>query len=443
MEEAPRELCFVLMPFENSRRDHETTSIDFDALYQELIGPAVHAAGLQPIRADQELQGGIFHKTMFERLATCKYAVADLSLPNPNVFYELGIRHALRPWSTVLMFQEGLQLPLDVALDAAMTYPERVLDDHDLLASARQQLQSRLQAAEVRQTDSPVFQLVTGLPTPEIDHRRADALVASATRDNAMAQRVVEAERSGAAALSALRMELGDLGRASPEVVSALVMSFRAQERWAEMIETITSADPDFGEVWVIREQLALALGRSGKFRRAAEILEQLIKKRPNSETYGLLGGVYRRQWKSEIERGGSERYARALYQKSLAAYKHGFECDWRDPYPGVNAVVLSALLDLDETLRDPLFGAVTYAVSRRLAQPEPEYWDYACAVELATVAGDTDRADHFLSDLLVSMEQPFHKTSTLDCLIDLTTVSEAHGNQVWHADLIAEIEAR
>ena len=59
---------------------------------------------------------------MFERLALCEYAVADLTMANPNVFYELGVRHAIRPWSTVLMFCNESPLPLDVASSSALPY---------------------------------------------------------------------------------------------------------------------------------------------------------------------------------------------------------------------------------------------------------------------------------------------------------------------------------
>ena len=63
-------------------------------------------AGMDPIRADEEQVGGIIHKPMFERLVLCDYAVADLTTANANVFYELGVRHAVRPYSTVLLFSE-------------------------------------------------------------------------------------------------------------------------------------------------------------------------------------------------------------------------------------------------------------------------------------------------------------------------------------------------
>ena len=115
-------LCFVLMPF-GKKPDAAGVQIDFDAVYRDLIAPAIDGAGLQPIRADEEMTGGIIHKPMFERLILCEYAVADLTTANANVFYELGIRHAVRPYSTVLLFAEaGSRLPIEVEPLRAIPY---------------------------------------------------------------------------------------------------------------------------------------------------------------------------------------------------------------------------------------------------------------------------------------------------------------------------------
>ena len=77
-------LCFVLMPF--GRKPEGTGRIiDFDAVYNQIIAPAIEAAGMDPVRADQEEIGGTIHKPMFERLMLCDYAVADVTGANPNV----------------------------------------------------------------------------------------------------------------------------------------------------------------------------------------------------------------------------------------------------------------------------------------------------------------------------------------------------------------------
>src|SRR5438093_4545236 len=114
-------LCFVLMPF-GIKTDPNGLLIDFDSVYQQLIAPAIREAKLESLRADEEMSGGIIHKPMFERLILCEYAVADLTTANANVFYELGVRHAVRPWSTTLLFAEESRLPFDVGLLRAIPY---------------------------------------------------------------------------------------------------------------------------------------------------------------------------------------------------------------------------------------------------------------------------------------------------------------------------------
>ena len=117
-------LCFVLMPF-GTKTDAAGRVTNFDKVYQNIIVPAVMQAGLEPVRADEEKIGGTIHKPMFERLMLCHYAVADITGANPNVFYELGIRHALRPRSTAIIFVEGTVIPFDIALRARDCLPNR------------------------------------------------------------------------------------------------------------------------------------------------------------------------------------------------------------------------------------------------------------------------------------------------------------------------------
>src|SRR5438093_6505520 len=162
-------LCFVLMPF-GTKPVGGGTPINFDAVYKDLIAPAISAAGLEPLRADEEISGGIIHKPMFERLILCEYAVADLTSANANVFYELGVRHALRPFTTVLLFAEGGRLAFDVAPLRALPYRLSSSGSPADVESKRQALTDRLIAARESSTDSPVFQLVEGLSVPEIDH---------------------------------------------------------------------------------------------------------------------------------------------------------------------------------------------------------------------------------------------------------------------------------
>src|SRR5918999_1279829 len=109
------------MPF-GVKPDGHGGSVDFDAVYADLLAPAIQVARLDPLRADQELVGGLIHKPMYERLILADYAIADLTTANANVFYELGVRHAVRPYSTVLVSADVKRVPFDLAPDRVLSY---------------------------------------------------------------------------------------------------------------------------------------------------------------------------------------------------------------------------------------------------------------------------------------------------------------------------------
>ncbi len=114
MEMSPPEnqpLCFVLTPFGSKPDPAGGPNIDFNRIYASAIKPAIEDANMFAIRADEEKLGGIIHKATFERLMTCEFAVAALTTSNPNVLYELGIRHAARPRTTLIIYAESSALP--------------------------------------------------------------------------------------------------------------------------------------------------------------------------------------------------------------------------------------------------------------------------------------------------------------------------------------------
>jgi hypothetical protein len=85
--------AFVIMPF-GEKKAADGTAIDFNEVYKELLAPAITAAGLTPHRADADRRGGSIHLDMFQDLLLAEFVVAELTLDNPNVWYEIGVRHA-------------------------------------------------------------------------------------------------------------------------------------------------------------------------------------------------------------------------------------------------------------------------------------------------------------------------------------------------------------
>jgi O-acetyl-ADP-ribose deacetylase (regulator of RNase III) len=107
-----RKRCFVIMPFK--KKSVGDVEVDFDEVYERLIQPAVEAEGLDCIRCDQIARPGSIHKSMIENIFEADVAVVDITTLNPNVFYELGVRHALKSRVTVLLRREQVDVPFNI-----------------------------------------------------------------------------------------------------------------------------------------------------------------------------------------------------------------------------------------------------------------------------------------------------------------------------------------
>lgn len=410
-------LCFVLMPF-GKKPDAAGATIDFDAVYQGLIGPAIEQAGLEPLRADEEMTGGIIHKPMFERLILCEFAVADLTTANANVFYELGLRHAVRPSSTVLIFGQGSRLPFDVALLRALPYqlnaaglPENVLENTQNLVNRLVEARDSSFDNPKAVIDSPIYQLVENYP--DIDREKTDVFRERVRYSAGLKARLAEARRQGLGALRAIEAELGDIKAVESGVVVDLFLSYRAVKGWQEMIALAEKMSRPLAATVMIQEQLALALNRDGQGEKAEQVITDLLKQRgASSESYGILGRIYKDRWEAALK-DANKFLARGLLDKAAEAYLHGFEADWRDAYPGVNAVTLMELKEPPDPRREQLNPVVAYAVERRIASGKPDYWDFATRLELAVLAKDEQRATNALGDALAAVREVWEPETT------------------------------
>jgi tetratricopeptide (TPR) repeat protein len=408
-------LCFVLMPF-GKKPSNVAITIDFDSIYQDLIAPAINESGLEPLRADEEMTGGIIHKPMFERLILCEYAVADLTTANANVFYELGVRHAVRPWSTVLLFAKGGgQLPFDVSPLRAMAYELTAEGKTTDIETTKMKLMKRLKEAKEAQNsaiDSPIFQLVEGFP--EIDHTKTDVFRDRVRYSSQIKEQIAAAREQGKEALLNLEKQLGDIKNLESGVVIDLFLSYRAVKAWSEMINLAKKMSPALSNTVMVQEQLALALNRDGKGEEAEKVLLDLLKKRgPSSETYGILGRVYKNRWEVAYK-SRDELLAAGLLDLAIEAYLQGFEADWRDAYPGVNAVTLMEIKEPPDPRRTKLIPVVEYAIDGRIATGKPDYWDYATRLELAVLAKDKDAATKAISSALALLRESWEAETTL-----------------------------
>src|SRR5262249_3655934 len=106
--------CFVVMGF-GMKTDFATgRKLDLDRSYRLLIKPAVQDAGMDCIRADEIRHSGVIDVPMYHELLKADYVIADISTSNANALYELGIRHALRPHTTIVIAERELLYPFDL-----------------------------------------------------------------------------------------------------------------------------------------------------------------------------------------------------------------------------------------------------------------------------------------------------------------------------------------
>ncbi len=448
---AQRPLCFVLMPF-GQKSDLSTGGlIDFDEIYENGVRPAVLAAGLDPIRADEERSGGIIHRTMFERLILCDYAIADLTTANANVFYELGVRHAARPSTTLAIFAKGQSLPFDVNLLRALPYSL----GHDLTFAAGDaaKLQSDLMAKLLdlkdlarRQTcsDSPVFQLIPQYRQPEIEHLKTDVFRDQAEYATRTKEALAEARhKRDKLALHDIQASLGSIADAEAGVVIDLYLSYRAVSDWQAMVELHDRMAPPLRRMQLVREQLGWAYNRLGQRRRAIEVLEGVLSERgPGSEICGLLGRVEKDMWQESMK-SGNRLVAGAHLDRAIELYRMGFEADSRDFYPGINAVTLLDIRGDPASLteRDQLVPVVRFAARQRLKAAHPAYWDYATLLELAVLAEDQRQAAENLGRALAVMRERWEPETTVNNLGLIREARLARGADVaWLDEIVTAL---
>jgi len=115
--------CFVIAPIGEAESDTRKRS---DQILKHVISPAVEFCGYKATRADQISEPGMITSQVIQKIVDDPLVIADLTERNPNVFYELAIRHAIKK-PLVQLIKKGEQIPFDVAGTRTIH-----VDHHDL-----------------------------------------------------------------------------------------------------------------------------------------------------------------------------------------------------------------------------------------------------------------------------------------------------------------------
>ena len=448
-------LCFVDMPFGQKPDLKSGVVVDFDQIYNKAIKPAIEECGLEALRGDEERTGGIIHGAMFARLLLAEFVVADLTLANPNVFYELGIRHAAKPFTTVPIYANVSALPFDVAPVRAVGYQ---LKKGKLTKAAAQKLKSQLATrlcdaiSGATTHDSPLFQLIPKFPgidlPDEVTETFKDRIRQAEEFREMLSSARAQPLREEREALLKIRRDLGDLKTVQRSLLIELMSSFRDAEAFEELVELYNSFPGPLKEYVIVKQQFALALNRrnqSDDRERALRILNELLKNRgPDSETLGVKGRIHKDTYKEATQAGRIT--AAAALDDAIEAYTKGFEADPRDYYPGVNAINLLIQKGDAESLKkvERLLPLVSFAVERRGGASSADYWDLATDLELACIGEDWATANRILPKAILAATDSFKTATTLGNLRLLKQARERRGREVAELDAILdELSAR
>ncbi|MFT3891490.1 MAG: macro domain-containing protein [Anaerolineales bacterium] len=155
-----RGTCFVIMPFGDKTVDG--VEYHFDDIYNNFIKATVSSMNIDCVRCDEIGESGWIHTKMFTHIYDADVAVVDITSLNANVFYELGVRHALKKNVTVIIRQAGTKLPFNIS---GFTVIEYKSDDPVSLKDAADKIKEMIESglAKVNNIDSPVHTVLKSL----------------------------------------------------------------------------------------------------------------------------------------------------------------------------------------------------------------------------------------------------------------------------------------
>ncbi len=402
--------AFVVMPF-GRKKGPDGRWIDFNSIYQQLIQPALEQAGFEPFRADEETVSGDVLTDMFQELLLADLVLADLSIDNANVFYELGVRHALRKRGLVHIQCGRTYMPYDIFNVRTIPYhcdadgrpDSRYLekDKQAIIKMARATWKS-----DKNLIHSPIFGLLTGLKEPERKQLETHRAKGYWQEYEDWQERVEIAKR---------QKRSGDVLLLTEEVSNPLIK----EDAIAEAGRALTELGNHELALKVYRQGLeinaenskfrcqeAFHLSRLKQFDGALVKLEGLLEDEPtNIEAISGLAYIYKEKWRNEWEKIPEEQERlEAAYEsvqlltKSIQTYLKAYRLNQNDPYSGINALMLSEVLEHlvkkvgaefdpeQEALRQQLpslKGAIRFYLESAAKDDSNNYWAFVSLGDL------------------------------------------------------------
>jgi tetratricopeptide (TPR) repeat protein len=384
-------ICFVIMPFGKKKVGDQ--EVDFDFIYNQVFLPAIAAVDLsadegggklQPRRTDQDYFSSDISQDMFEYIEYSRFALADISGLNANVFYELGVRHRAHESGTAIFHQESGPPPFDIGQIKAFPY---AYQPQEKVAESVQLIQRVLTESLVHnRLDSPPMRALRAQREQEKHPRFANIEPLLIEADNAMRlSDWITAIARYSDALSA--------SRSNPMVLMKRGILYRDQGMWDEAIadfQRVVVLSPEYAEA---HRERGIAENKAYHNKKASErpadmptgeaSLRRAIELKPDDfDALASLGGVLKRQGR---------------WAESATMYGHATEVSHGHTYPLLNELKIKAHVEKQFVLDNKHKFMLNRAKGSLKAQVEKHYNAPWSAFDLAEVCLYTEDPKGFL----------------------------------------------
>ena len=331
--------CFVIMGYGKKTDFKQNKSFDLDKTYRNIIKPAAQAAGFTCERADEVQHAGVIDVPMYERLLMADLVIADVSTANINAFFELGVRYALRPKTTIVIAEKNFEMGFDMGHVVIRRYEHLGSGiDYDEVERVKEELTKACrEIPQTDQTDSPVYTFLADLVAPSrgLNVKTAATLAAAAEREREERTRAALAQATTEAEKAALEQPLAALMKTSREARAR--GDFRSMR---DVLRGVRAVQGDKADPYIV-QQLAFATYKSNDPHAKAALLESKAILSPldpqassDPETLGLWGAIHKRLYELSVQD-----HAEAL-TAAIRAYQKGFYLK-NDYYNGINFAFL------------------------------------------------------------------------------------------------------
>jgi hypothetical protein len=391
--------------------DKGPPAIDYNALWDKALFPFIDEdLDYHAIRADQDMSALII-KEMIERIALSDLVIADVSTPNTNVYYEIGVRHAAQRTGCVMISAGWAQQTFDITQMRQVRYPLPEGDITDDTANGvRNALKESVQG--LVNGSSPVFDSIPGYPDkPDeslVSSFREQLLQLSQFTADARAARMQPKDKREGA-LNDLINKYKSIIPKLPGVAVELLTSLRDCAQWQSVIDYVNNLSGPTKDLPVVQEIYNLAISKTGKHIEAIAALQQLMQLNgETSERWGLIGGRYKKLFKETND----PKYLSA----AITAYDKGMRTDLNDYYPSSNLPLLyrTRARKGDEDNANVAASVALIACERSRQNNSSDVWVIPTLTVMAFASGNMDKAEELYNEMVDNGTQAFALETTI-----------------------------